>query len=700
MAISDIKQGEVQFQSPEIISTNTDLKSVTGIELSNITPDPSSTIKLGVDLSVMMRVVTDSMYKDKLIPIQELTANGWDAIKRRIELGDTDFLPEIIINLDSNTHEITFTDNGCGMTREQVETIYSVFGGSDKRNIANEVGMFGLGAKCFLALTDTATVRTVSMKTHKLLEFIFNKRIIEVLQDEVPTDLPVGTTIKFTIPNNYYNYYNIEARLTRTVSSWRCPVFLTEDNKNKKLLSSPKNKIVLSDMSEGYYPELGSDTILKYSCPDFSFILSNRHSSLVYIGHIPYDLKLLSNNESDFPIPIKVILHNPNLLTLVATREGIEADSKFKDLVKTIRFKILEILTPYFEKYFKHLPQNLSTISEVRNFNMKTSKNLLDIFESLSNSNIIDKNKYPFFNLLNTRYDYYDNYSQGLSTDKLNEILSKYKQVYYTPKKLSPAKSVGRGTIILSHDTCEKFCLFCLSFNNTEGYCSDSKIHNPFITTIIGLVPPLPATPRIKHLKTPNPSPLTKTGINAKLLHNHKGIRISSDSLPDYIYTSNSFETSYRNIVLVTEKQLKRLKSEHYKTVSSPEEYQHLKVSEIYLTDVEGVEISAELLKNYDLIITSVSQSYQTEIIKLIYPKKNLLLLKNSIPQAVEDYYPKEKFMTYNDFVSSILQKQTGSVKITLELPISRLDTFYRNKDYYAKLKQIKKLPPIPEKSV
>ena len=70
----------------------------------------------------IMPVIKRWLYSDKDIFIREMVSNGCDAItKYKMLKGETDEDLRVTVTVDKDVGELRFTDNGIGMTAEEVE---------------------------------------------------------------------------------------------------------------------------------------------------------------------------------------------------------------------------------------------------------------------------------------------------------------------------------------------------------------------------------------------------------------------------------------------------------------------------------------------------------------------------------------------------------------------------------------------------
>ncbi len=156
-------------------------------------------------------------------------------------------------------------------------------------------------------------------------------------------------------------------------------------------------------------------------------------------------------------------------------------------------------------------------------------------------------------------------------------------------------------------------------------------------------------------------------GINATIIKSNKTIRISNSDKKLYKYVKTSFATDDSSIFLVTDKNFNKLKSEGFNVIEDIDAYNTQKIAETYLEDVDGVKISAALLKNYKEIIYDIHETHTLELIKLLYPKA--LILRDIIPDSIlKTKTESQKMLSLYD-VKRILRDSASRFKFQLELP-------------------------------
>lgn len=135
---------------------------------------------ISIDTENIFPIIKRWLYSDKDIFIRELISNGCDAIsklKRLVSIGEAaveenpEF--EVRVKLNKNNKTIKFTDNGIGMTAEEVKKYINqvAFSGAedfiakykDKMDEQNEIiGHFGLGFYSAFMVSDYVEIDTLS----------------------------------------------------------------------------------------------------------------------------------------------------------------------------------------------------------------------------------------------------------------------------------------------------------------------------------------------------------------------------------------------------------------------------------------------------------------------------------------------------------------------------------------------------------
>ena len=123
-------------------------------------------IAFKVEFSRILELFSKQIYQSPLALLRENTQNAFDAIRMR-EARDDEFEP--IINVTMDNEQIIVSDNGIGMTAQEIETHFWYAGKSGKNTdaarAAGVVGTFGIGAMANFGVSDELSVESESAVT-------------------------------------------------------------------------------------------------------------------------------------------------------------------------------------------------------------------------------------------------------------------------------------------------------------------------------------------------------------------------------------------------------------------------------------------------------------------------------------------------------------------------------------------------------
>jgi len=154
--------------------------------------------------SFLMDMMSDGLYSDKFGSIvREIASNCIDA---NTESGSTEPIRIKVTKPNSfaNQGEISFSDNGIGISPQRIDDIFTLYFASTKRDGNEMIGGFGIGAKSPFAYTDVFRVVTRFEGTEYtyLMEKKGNDRTCTLLT-EGDYEGDSGTTILIPIKDGY-----------------------------------------------------------------------------------------------------------------------------------------------------------------------------------------------------------------------------------------------------------------------------------------------------------------------------------------------------------------------------------------------------------------------------------------------------------------------------------------------------------------
>ena len=123
-------------------------------------------IAFKVEFSRILELLADQIYQSPLALLRENTQNAFDAVRMRLALGG-EFEPMIQVTVDDK--QVIVSDNGIGMTAQEIETHFWYAGKSGKNTdaarAAGVVGTFGIGALANFGVADELSVESQSAVT-------------------------------------------------------------------------------------------------------------------------------------------------------------------------------------------------------------------------------------------------------------------------------------------------------------------------------------------------------------------------------------------------------------------------------------------------------------------------------------------------------------------------------------------------------
>ncbi len=186
----------------------------------------------------LMDLMINSIYTHKEIFLRELISNASDAIDklyyRTLEDGDTglsrdDFF--IRIDLDKEARTITITDNGVGMTKEELDNNLGVIAKSgslqfksdnEKKEDVDIIGQFGVGFYSAFMVSDRVTVESLAFGSEEA--FVWESKGLEGYQIKAGNKTERGTVITLHLKDDTeeekYSEFLEQYRITELVKKY------------------------------------------------------------------------------------------------------------------------------------------------------------------------------------------------------------------------------------------------------------------------------------------------------------------------------------------------------------------------------------------------------------------------------------------------------------------------------------------------
>lgn len=279
----------------------------------------------------IMPIIKRWLYSDKDIFIRELVSNGCDAItKQKMLTPDADCDWRVTVTVDEQAGELRFSDNGIGMTAEEVEKYINqvAFSGAEEflKNYEGDdkggiIGHFGLGFYSAFMVADKVTIETFSGKDGaQPVRWESEDGMAFAMSEGVRTER--GTDIILHIAEEekeFLQEYRVREVLKRYCGFMNTPVYL-ETVKEEVPVTAAEGEEVKPE--EPKAPERINATEVLWlknpkDCTDEEYKNFYRD-----VFHTFEDPLFYVHLNVDYPFNLKGILYFPKLTNDFGTREG------------------------------------------------------------------------------------------------------------------------------------------------------------------------------------------------------------------------------------------------------------------------------------------------------------------------------------------------------------------------------------------
>ncbi len=286
----------------------------------------------------IMPIIKRWLYSDKDIFVREMVSNGCDAIvkQKMANPGATDAY-QVTVTLDEKAGEIRFSDNGIGMTAEEVKKYINqvAFSGAEEflKNYEGEdkggiIGHFGLGFYSAFMVADRVTIQTLS-QSEGATPVCWSSQDGMKFTMEDGQRVTRGTDIILHIApeeKEFLQEHKLKEILSRYCGFMATPIFFqvegaaepTETNPSsaqeeeaaQASQQQPKAPVHINDLAALWLKNPKDCTPEEYS--DFYKKVFHAYEDPLFYVHL----------NVDYPFNLKGILYFPKLTNDFGTREG------------------------------------------------------------------------------------------------------------------------------------------------------------------------------------------------------------------------------------------------------------------------------------------------------------------------------------------------------------------------------------------
>ena len=334
-------------------------------------------------------IIKKSLYTDHEIFLRELISNSVDAISKLKmasfagEVSQTPADPEILIEIDKENKTLSITDNGIGMTAEEIKKYINqvAFSSAEEfiqkyEKTANDlIGHFGLGFYSSFMVAKKVEIDTLSChQDAQAIHWSCDGSPAFELTESPRTQ--VGTTVTLTLQDEEVEY--LESARIKTLITTYCdfmPVAIKLDgeviNKQRALWKESAQNLTDEDYLEFYrylYPFQEDPLLWIHLNTDYPFLLNG----ILYFPKLKPDIdvtkgqiKLFCNQVfvsdnceeiiPDFLLPLRGVIDSPDI-PLNVSRSALTKDRTVRRIADHIAKKIGDRLKNlYNENYSEYI---------------------------------------------------------------------------------------------------------------------------------------------------------------------------------------------------------------------------------------------------------------------------------------------------------------------------------------------------------
>ena len=280
-------------------------------------------------------IIKKWLYSDKDIFIRELISNGCDAVskyKRLVSLGEAEGIDDekfkVVVSVNKEEGTLTFSDNGIGMTDEEVKKYITqvAFSGAedfiqkykDKMGEGNDIiGHFGLGFYSAFMVAKKVQIDTLSYKKEATPVRWICEGGTEYEMGDSDSRETRGTTITLFLDDEskeFLEYYKVRGIIEKYCSFLPTEIFLINVDEEKKKSEEDKDKdgepTPLNDTNPLWLKKPSECTDEEYK--EFYKQVFNEYEDPLFWIHL----------NVDYPFNLKGILYFPKLKNEFELIEG------------------------------------------------------------------------------------------------------------------------------------------------------------------------------------------------------------------------------------------------------------------------------------------------------------------------------------------------------------------------------------------
>ena len=341
-----------------------------------------------VDLKGIIRLLSDNLYSSDKVFLRELLQNAADAIdaRKKADKAYTEGKITVTYQRTKDEAQLTFADNGIGLTKEEIHSFLSVIGQSSKRDstVRNSfIGQFGIGLlSCFL-VTNEIKVVTRSVTEEQCYQWV-GKSDGSYVITEPKKSMEPGTQVllKLTgVKDEFFTEREIMDNLAEYGFLLRVPIFFVGKDQQKVVNDNfiPwRQQLSMADDIMGFGEQIFTEKFFDViplhgdGIKGYAYVSTRQTNAGVTVRHRIFLKNMYVTDDGRDFIPqwafFTRCIVNVDDLTPTASREGFTRDSK---LMKA-KNQIEKCIFDYFVSLSQYDVRKLKTLTQIHNVAIKS----------------------------------------------------------------------------------------------------------------------------------------------------------------------------------------------------------------------------------------------------------------------------------------------------------------------------------------
>jgi molecular chaperone HtpG len=364
-------------------------------------PEPTRH-EMKIDLQGLIRLLAKNLYAENDVFVREMVQNAHDSIKKRSALDSRAPHGNIHIRINRAKQTIAFTDNGAGLTEQEIHDYLSTIGRSGTNEFRQDlitkgrqaevtlIGQFGIGLLSAFVAAYRVEVETLSVQPGST-SWLWSSDGQSDYELQPGQRQEVGTTVTLYVTDSYLDMLLIE-ELRKAVKKYAdfipYQIFLNDEGVPANAINAPwhlpfnSENDRLKEYTAFVDKRFPDDEILEtipvalrtpYRVDGVLYISDRSNSTPTIEGQLEiYQSRMFVTSKNSHVLPpwaqfINGVIDSPDL-TLTASRDAVQQDY----VTQEIRGALGQVIVQHLQSMAKRVPEQFELIVLWHSFDIRS----------------------------------------------------------------------------------------------------------------------------------------------------------------------------------------------------------------------------------------------------------------------------------------------------------------------------------------